>query len=51
MDNLKELELLCKPLVEFMRKNCSPYDHIVVSQDSIKVINETAGIPIKKETD
>lgn len=47
----KELELLCKPLIEFIHKNCNPYDHIVVSGDSIKIVNETAGIPIKKEAD
>ena len=46
MKKFKELEILCKPLVEFLRKNCCPYDHIVISKDSIKIVNETSSIPI-----
>ena len=41
-----ELQTLCKPLIEFMKKQCNPYDHIVISADSIKIANETLSIPI-----
>lgn len=46
MEKIKELEMLCKPLVEFLRENGCPYDHIVVSTDSVKIVNETANTPV-----
>lgn len=51
MGKFKELEMMCKPLVEFMKKNCNPYDHIVISNDSIKIINETSSIQLKENVD
>lgn len=41
-----EIEALCKPLVDFLNKNCCPYDHIVISADSVKIVNESASIPV-----
>lgn len=51
MGKFNELKILCQPLVEFMKKNCNPYDHIVISKDSIKVVNETSSIPVKENVD
>ncbi len=46
MERNEELEALCKPIVEFLNKNCCPYDYIVISTDSIKIVNETTSIPV-----
>lgn len=46
MERSEELEALCKPIVEFLNKNCCPYDHIVISSASIKIVNETESIPV-----
>lgn len=42
----EELEALCEPIVGFLNKNCCPYDHVVISTDSIKIVNETTSIPV-----
>lgn len=46
MENkFNELKELCKPLVEFLNKNCDPHTKVEVSMDFIKVVSEKLSIP------
>ena len=45
MDKLEELENLCKPIVEFIKKNYGSHTYIEVSEDSIYLRQDIMGIP------
>lgn len=42
----EELKHLCKPLVEYLRKNCDPYTEVHITDSEIKVATVDCGIPL-----
>lgn len=45
---LDELHKVAKPLVRWLRKNCSPHSSILVEYTLIRIISEEAGVPVKE---
>lgn len=43
--NVEELEQVCKPVVEYMKKNCSPHETIVITDEQFKIVADTIVIP------
>ena len=43
--NIEELERVCKPVVEYMKKNCSPHETIVITDEQFKIVADTIVIP------
>lgn len=44
---MDELEILSKPVVEYLRKNYNPHVVIVITYDNVLVSESTLSIPIK----
>lgn len=44
---VEELQKLCEPLIEYIKKNYHPYTEIAVSMDFIKIRSENLSIPNK----
>ena len=47
--NLEELKQVATPLLGFLREKGNPYTLIVVTQRSIKVLEDKQGIPCEYE--
>ncbi|EHN17038.1 hypothetical protein [Clostridium sporogenes] len=45
---MKELEKLCTPLVEYLKEKYNPYYNVIISDHDIKLISTKIGIPINK---
>ena len=45
MEKIKELEVLCKPIVEYLKENYDPYTNIIISDSNIRVTQDVIGIP------
>lgn len=45
----RELLEVCKPAIEFINKNYDPHCQIIVSPESIKLLRDEIGIPIKND--
>lgn len=43
----EELKQLCKPVVEYLRKNHDPYTEVHITDSEIKVTTVECGIPLK----
>lgn len=55
IDKLKEIEELCKPVADYLKRNYGPHCSIVISDNQIKLTRQGLGIPVymkenKKET-
>lgn len=50
MSEIKKLENLAKPLVEYLEKNHHPYTTIIITVDSVKVVEDVMSVPMKKDT-
>lgn len=44
----KELEILCKPLVEYMNKRYSPHDTLIITGEYVKIVQDKIGIPFNE---
>jgi intracellular sulfur oxidation DsrE/DsrF family protein len=51
MENIKKLEELCRPIVNYLKENYNPHCEVVISQDAIRLVSTEIGIPVKKEND
>ena len=45
MDKIKELEILCKPIVEYLKEYNDPYTNIIITDSNIRVTRDVIGIP------
>lgn len=46
MDKLKEIEELCKPVADYLKRNYAPYCSIIISDNQVKLTREELGIPV-----
>lgn len=47
----KDLEVACKPIIDYLRKNYNPYTSVVITDSQIKLVEDLAGIPIGSQTE
>lgn len=47
-DLMAELEVLARPLVEYLRKNYHPHTAIVVTDERVVVVEDVVSVPVKK---
>ncbi|CEN81382.1 Uncharacterised protein [[Clostridium] sordellii] len=45
MDKIKELEVLCKPIVKYLKEKYDPYVNIIITDSNIRVTRDITGIP------
>ena len=48
-EDMKKLEEMCKPIVEFLKENYSPYATVVITDTHIRLTRDEFGIPVNKE--
>lgn len=51
MEKIKELEVLCKPIVEYLNSNYNPNCSVVISTGNIKLVSAEICIPLNLESD
>lgn len=49
MNNLDELEELVQPIFDWLNKSSNPYTQVVIDLEGVRVTEDVAGLPIKKE--
>lgn len=45
---MAELEVLARPLVEYLRKNYHPHTAIVVTDERVVVVEDVVSAPVKR---
>lgn len=45
-EELKKIEPIAKPLIDFIKQNYNPHTSIVINEDSIKVVTDEINIPL-----
>ena len=45
----EEIKLLATSLIDYMKKNCHPYTSIIVTDDSVAVVETTLFIPEEED--
>lgn len=48
-EDMKKLEEMCKPIVEFLKENYAPYATVVITDTHIRLTRDEFGIPVNKE--
>jgi len=43
---MKELEQLCKPVAEYLKKNWDPYCTAIITDTHIRLVRDEIGIPV-----
>ena len=43
--NVEGLEQVCRPVVEYMKKNCSSHETIIITDEQFKIVADTVVIP------
>ena len=46
-EKIKELEVVCESVIEWLQKNACPHDKIIITLDSIEFLKGECGIPVK----
>lgn len=46
-EEMKKLEELCLPIVEWLKKNYDPYTQVQITSDNIEMIQKVIGIPLE----
>ncbi len=49
LDNLKDLEEISKPLIEFLKQQGDSYHKLIISVDSIELVSTGCYIPLKED--
>ena len=47
---MQELEELCKPVSEYLKKNWDPHCTVVITDSHIKLVRDDMGMPVLEET-
>lgn len=48
-ERMKQLEELCKPVVEWLKENYHPLATVVITDSMIRVVEDDIGIPVGAE--
>ncbi len=46
----KDLEMACKPIIDYLKENYNPYTSVVITNSEIKLVEDLAGIPVVTQT-
>lgn len=44
----EQLKTICMPVVEYMKKNCTPHDTIVITDEQFKLVSDEISIPVSE---
>ena len=45
---IEELNVLCKPVVDYLNENYDPHCSVVITDSQIRLVRDEIGIPVKK---
>lgn len=45
---MQEFKSLCLPVAAFMKKNCSPHDAVIITDEQIRLVSEEIGCPVSE---
>ncbi|MHC1683456.1 MAG: hypothetical protein AB6733_10950 [Clostridiaceae bacterium] len=48
-EKIKLLEEVCRPVVDFLKKNYDPYTTIIIAESQIKLVRDEIGIPVESD--
>ena len=40
-EKIIELKNICKPIIDYMKKNCSPHDTLIITDEQFKIVSDT----------
>lgn len=46
-DEIKNLESVCNPVVDYLKKYCNPYCTVIITDSQIKLVRDEIGIPVE----
>lgn len=46
-EQVREFERICKPIFEFLAKNCDPHQSVIIDNDYARIVSDNIGIPNK----
>ncbi|NFH02390.1 hypothetical protein FC831_19505, partial [Clostridium botulinum] len=46
-EELKKLEEVCKPVVDYLKKNYDPHCTVVITDSQIRLVRDEIGIPVR----
>ncbi|MGP1365878.1 MAG: hypothetical protein ACTTKW_00965 [Schwartzia sp. (in: firmicutes)] len=46
--DMREFKKVCLPVAEFMQKNCSPHEAIIITGEQVKLVSEEIGFPVSE---
>lgn len=46
----KDLEMACKPIIDYLNENYNPYTSVGITSSEIKLVEDLAGIPVVTQT-
>ncbi len=49
MSEAEQLEKLCQPVVDWLKKNHDPHTEVRISEDRIDLVESVIGIPVGKD--
>lgn len=49
MEQIKALEAVCKPVVDYLKENYDPHYTVIITDSLIKLVRDEIGIPVKSD--
>lgn len=46
LKEIEELRAVCMPVVEYMKKNCTPHNTVVITSEQFKVVADEITFPV-----
>lgn len=46
--DIQEFKAVCLPVAEFLKKNCSPHDAVIITDEQFKLVSEELGFPVNE---
>ncbi len=47
-EKMEELRRLCLPISDFLKKNCSPHDTVIVTDEQMKMVSDEFCFPFSR---
>ena len=47
-EKIIELKNICNPIIYYMKKNCSPHDTLIITDEQFKIVSDTISIPFSE---
>lgn len=43
---IEEIIVMCSPIVSYMKRNCSPHDTIVITDEQVRMVADEFSVPV-----